>query len=195
LKRLELPAVHLLLIHWPAKAKVAPNSPENRKARIETWKAFEEIYHSGRAKSIGVSNFTITHLEQLVEDGAQIVPMVNQFELHVQLQQQELVKYCREHKIIAQAYSPFGGQDAPVLQLLQGYGQAPAAVALKAAGVLADSIVLKSGTPSRIQENFRHVSDSWELSTAELEEIRRLDVGYHYCWNPYTIAYHHLQFL
>lgn len=118
LKQLQVPIVDMLLINWPGKAKVALSSQEHRKARIETWRALEEIYRSGRAKSIGVSNFTVTHLEQLIEDGAEVVPMVNQIEVHAQLQQRELVKYCRYHKIIAQAYSPFGGNTAPVLKLL-----------------------------------------------------------------------------
>ena len=134
------------------------------------------------------------HLQQLIEDGASILPMVNQFEIHVELQQAELVKYCRDNKIIAQAYSPFGGQGAPVLQRLGGFTQPASAVALKAAAWLADSVVLKSATTVSIMENFRQVNDSWELSTAELDEIARLDVGTHYCWDPYTISYYLVEF-
>ena len=188
LKQLTVPAVDMLLINWPGKAKILPSSPENRKARIDTWRALEEIYRSGKAKAIGVSNFTVTHLKQLMEDGAEIVPMVNQFEVHVQLQQADLVKYCREHKIIAQAYSPFGGQGAPVLKLLGDFKHPAPAVALKAAAWLADSVVLKSATPDRIVENFKHANEQWELSEADWVEISKLEACYHYCWNPYTVA-------
>ena len=188
LKQLQTPYVDMLLINWPGKAKTPPNSPENRKARIATWKALEEIYHSGRAKSIGVSNFTITHLEQLIEDGATITPMVNQFELHVQLQQRDLVKYCRDHKIIAQAYSPFGGNTAPVLKLLDKFTHPAPAVALKAAAWLADSVVLKSATPSRIVDNFKNANDLWELSQAERDEICGLDANKHFNWDPNTVS-------
>ena len=188
LKRLQLSSIDLLLIRWPGKAKVPPNSAEHRKARIDTWLAFEEIYKSGRAKSIGVSNFTITHLKQLIEDGAEIVPMVNQFEVHAQLHQADLVKYFRDNKIIAQAYSPFGGQGAPVLKLLGDFKHHAPAVALKAAAWLADSVVLKSATPSRIAENVKHANELWELSEPEMVAIAKLEAGYHYCWNPYTVA-------
>ena len=188
LKRLKLSSVDLLLIHWPGKAKIPPNSPENRKARIDTWRALEEINKSGKAKSIGVSNFTVTHLKQLVEDGAEIVPMVNQFEVHVQLQQSELVKYCKQHKIIAQAYSPFGGQGAPVLKLLGDFNHPAPAVALKAAAWLADSVVLKSATPARIAENLKQANEPWDISQAEKEQISRLEANKHYNWDPNSIS-------
>ena len=93
LERLQLDYIDLYLIHWPV-----PGCYTN------TWKELEKIYHSGKAKAIGVSNFNIHHLEDLsaISD---IVPAVNQFEYHPLLNQQELVDYCREKGIVPQAYS------------------------------------------------------------------------------------------
>ena len=191
LSRLRRDSVDLLLIHWPGKAKLAPSDSRHRQSRIETWKAFERIYKEGRAKAIGVSNFTIDHLEQLKADGAEIVPMVNQVEVHVCLSQRELYKYCSEHKIILQAYSPLGGRSAPVLAKIESLSirKNSAAVALKAVTLLSDSVVVKSATPSRITENFFHFNDqSWSLTESDIQKLSDLDKGIHYCWNPYTLA-------
>jgi diketogulonate reductase-like aldo/keto reductase len=123
-----------------------------------------------------------------MEDGASIVPMVNQFELHVELQQRELVDYCRQLKIITQAYSPFGGNEAPVLRCLASFQRPAAAVALKAAAHLADSVVLKSAKPERIQTNLDYLSESWHLTDEELKKMSMLNLDKHYCWDPYTVS-------
>ena len=186
LDRMQRASVDLLLIHWPGKAKLSPSDPLNRKARIDTWKALEDIYLSKKANSIGVSNFTVDHLKQLNDDGAQVIPMVNQFELHLELQQRELVEYCRHHNIIVQSYSPFGGERVPVMDVVRRYFQVPAAdLCLQAAAKLADSVVVKSATPSRIKQNLIALNQSIQIK----EDISRFDIDRHYCWNPYTVAY------
>ena len=94
LERLQMEYVDLLLIHWPVKGKF-----------VETWKVFEDIYHSGRARAIGVSNFLRHHLEDLLPH-AQVIPMVNQVECHPYLQQPDLQEFCRKHNIWYEAWSP-----------------------------------------------------------------------------------------
>lgn len=94
LDRLGLDYVDLYLIHWPVTGK-----------RLESWRAMEEIYASGRAKTIGVSNFTVRHLDELLGN-SKIVPAINQVEFHPFLFQKELMDYCNKHTIALEAYSP-----------------------------------------------------------------------------------------
>lgn len=77
--------------------------------RNETWRAFEELYKNGKARAIGVSNYTVKHLEEMVHGQYQveILPMVNQIELHPKLSQKKLIEYCKKHNIIVEGYSPF----------------------------------------------------------------------------------------
>ncbi|MBC6997505.1 aldo/keto reductase [Cytophaga sp. FL35] len=94
-KRLGVDYVDLYLIHWPVAGKYK-----------ETWRALEQLYKQGRVKAIGVSNFLKHHLEDLLAS-AEIVPMVNQMEFHPYLVQQELLDFCKTHKIQYEAWSPF----------------------------------------------------------------------------------------
>lgn len=102
LEKLKLDYVDLYLVHWPT---ADPEAKESNNKREETWKAMEEIYKSGKAKAIGVSNYTITHLEEMKEY-ATILPSVNQVEFHPYLFQKELLNYCKENNIILEAYRP-----------------------------------------------------------------------------------------
>jgi methylglyoxal/glyoxal reductase len=94
LEKLDTDFIDLYLIHWPVKGKYK-----------ETWRALEEIYNQGRARAIGVSNFLIHHLDDLLQS-AKIIPMVNQVEFHPFVVQQDLLDYCKAHKIQFEAWSP-----------------------------------------------------------------------------------------
>lgn len=96
LDKLGLDYVDLYLIHWPVAGKYK-----------DTWKALEKIYCDGKAKAIGVSNFQIHHLEDLIQD-AHVIPMVNQIELHPLLSQVEIRNYCASKQIHVEAWSPLG---------------------------------------------------------------------------------------
>ncbi|HBS46861.1 MAG TPA: aldo/keto reductase [Paenibacillus sp.] len=107
LAKLGLEYLDLYLIHWPVKGKYK-----------ETWRALETLYKEGRVKAIGVSNFQIHHLEDVMKD-AEFKPMVNQVELHPYLSQQALLSFCKEQGIQLEAWSPLmQGQllDQPVLK-------------------------------------------------------------------------------
>lgn len=95
----------LYLIHWPANETQFPDTWAELNAG--TWRAFEEIFKSGKAKAIGVSNFNINHLEALFET-AEIKPMVNQIEIHPGHSQPELVDFCKQHNLLVEAWSPLG---------------------------------------------------------------------------------------
>lgn len=91
-------------------------SSQNAVKRKESWKALEELHKIGKVKAIGVSNYTISHLKELMEY-AEIMPHVNQVEYHPNCQQPELAEFCKMHNILLQPYSPFGqGRVGPLLR-------------------------------------------------------------------------------
>src|SRR5207247_2044538 len=117
--------VDLYLIHWPVPAK---------RAFLDTWQAFEEIYTSGRARAIGVSNFQPWHLQPII-DRHEVVPAVNQVELHPILQQETVREFDRLHEVITEAWSPLAKGDVladPVITTLSHtYGRTPAQIVLR----------------------------------------------------------------
>ena len=169
LERLGFDYVDLYLIHWPAPAQ---------DRYVETWEALCELKESGRARSIGVSNFRIEDIEQIVEATGQ-TPVLNQIELHPQLQQAELRRYHREHRILTEAWSPLGqGQaleDSRVNEIAEAHDRTAAQVVLRWHIQLGNVVIPKSATPARIEENFR-IFD-FELSDEELHALEQLDAG------------------
>lgn len=104
LERLQTDYLDLYLIHWPR-----PNlsDPEWKKVSIDTWKALEYLYHCKKVRAIGISNFMVHHMENLLSE-ANIVPAVNQIEFHPGYMQKEVVEYCRTHNMQVEAWSPLG---------------------------------------------------------------------------------------
>lgn len=165
MERLELEYLDLYLIHWPVKGKYK-----------DTWRALEKLHREGRIRAIGVSNFQLHHLEDLMTD-ATIKPAVNQVELHPLLIQSELRDYCSKHQIQIEAWSPLGQGNLlehPLLQdIAAKYGKSPAQVILR--WDLQNGIVTipKSVTPQRIREN-ADLYD-FELTSDEIEQINGLN--------------------
>lgn len=104
LEKLRLEYLDLYLIHWPA---TRGDKEECNKINIDTWRALEYLYKSGKIKSIGVSNFLIHHLKPIIEK-CEIKPMVNQIEYHPGQMQNDIVKYCANNNIVVEAWSPLG---------------------------------------------------------------------------------------
>ncbi|MGQ8873731.1 aldo/keto reductase [Paenibacillus sp. TSA_86.1] len=165
MQRLELEYLDLYLIHWPVKGKYK-----------DTWRALEKLHKEGRIRAIGVSNFQIHHLEDLMMD-ATIKPAVNQVELHPLLTQTELREYCSKHEIQIEAWSPLGQgnlMEHPLLQdIAAKYGKSPAQVILR--WDLQNGIVTipKSVTPERIHANTELYD--FELTAEEIEQINGLN--------------------
>merc|ERR1712228_649284 len=99
--------VDLLLAHWPGMFGTK-DKEANRKARKLCWEVFESCYESGKAKAIGVSNWTEEHIADLLADGAKVKPHVNQIEMSPYTIWEKLVKYCKDNSIVIEAYSPLG---------------------------------------------------------------------------------------
>jgi len=164
---LKMEYVDLYLVHWPVKGKYK-----------ETWQAMEAIYRGGRARAIGVSNFLVHHLEDLLPS-AEIVPMVNQVEFHPRLQQPELQEICRRNRIQLEAWSPImKGRVLQVPELValgKKYGKSAVQVSLR--WILQQGIIAipKSVKQERIVSN-ADLYD-FELSPEDMALIATLDRG------------------
>lgn len=152
MNQLDIEYVDLYLIHWPRPSSIRDSWKE---ANEGTWKAFEKLYRTGKVKAIGVSNFLETHMDVLL-DTATIAPMVNQIELHPQFVQRDLVSYCKNHRIIVEAYSPLirGQFDHPVLlEISKKYNKSVAQVLLRWQVQRGFIPLPKSSTKERMLEN------------------------------------------
>ncbi len=164
--KLGLDYIDLYLIHWPVKDKYK-----------ETWKALEKLYRDGSVRAIGVSNFQVHHLEDLMQ-GSEIVPAVNQVEYHPRLSQRPLHDFCRKNRIQLEAWSPLmQGQllNNPLLiEIGEKHGKNPAQIILR--WDLQNEVVTipKSVTPERIAQN-ADVFD-FELSSEDMERIHTLNL-------------------
>ncbi len=169
LERLGLDYVDLYLIHWPTPAK---------DRYVESWKALEKIRESGRARSIGVSNFLAPHLGRLLGE-TDIVPAVNQIELHPAHQQPEVTEFTRAHGIQVQAWGPLGqGKyplfDEPVVTVAaETHGKTPAQVVIRWHLQAGNIVFPKSNRRDRMVENL-DVFD-FELSRTDMSTISALE--------------------
>lgn len=184
MKNLDLDYLDLYLIHWPNPIKSRANWQE---ANAGTWKAFEELYEAGRIRSIGVSNFRIHHLEELMKT-AKIAPMVNQIRLCPGDTQDELVSYLVEHNILAEAYSPLGSgkifEVPEMIALSEKYGKSIAQICVRWSLQMGFLPLPKSVTKERIEEN-AHVFD-FELTAEDVSIIAGLKGCCGYSNNPDT---------
>jgi 2,5-diketo-D-gluconate reductase A len=163
--------VDLFLIHWPLPTLYDGDF-------VSTWKTLEEFREDGRARSIGVSNFQVEHLERLAAE-TDTVPAVNQIELHPYLLNDEVRSYDEAHGIATQAWSPIAqGEvlDDPVIaEIADRVGRTPAQVVLRWHVQRGNIVFPKSVTPERIRENFELFD--FELEPADVERIAGLDRG------------------
>jgi diketogulonate reductase-like aldo/keto reductase len=202
LKKLQLDYADLFLIHWPfAIEKVDNNTPKEdangryiirrdwMDDRRPTWKAMEELYHEGKCRAIGVSNFLQSQLEDMLS-WATVKPTVNQVELHPFLAQEDLVKFCLDNDILPEAYSPLGSQNQTNIMPSANWSQPGEKVTdnktlnevakrsgntlaqvLVAWGVKRGYVVLpKSATPSRIESNLKDI----DLSDNDFEAVNEV---------------------
>ncbi|SEA64381.1 aldo/keto reductase [Leifsonia sp. 21MFCrub1.1] len=169
LGKLGLDYVDLYLIHWPTPQK---------DTFVQAWTSLEKIYASGRAKAIGVSNFLVPHLEKLLAN-TDVVPAVNQIELHPAHQQPEVTAFSREHGIAIEAWGPLGQGKYPlfetpeVSQAAEAHGKTPAQVVIRWHLQTGNIVFPKSNSRSRMAENF-DVFD-FELTSDEIAAISSLE--------------------
>ncbi|MDL2341713.1 MAG: aldo/keto reductase [Patescibacteria group bacterium] len=177
LQKLQTEYIDLLLLHFPVTG-----------LRKGAWKALEAVKASGKVRNIGVSNYTIRHLEGMKKYATEM-PVINQVELHVFLQQPELVDYCRENGIVLEAYSPLAhGKDMKneiVQQLADKYGKSYAQIMLRWCIEEGMVVLPKSVTPSRIEENIALFD--FALSSEDLQTLKTCDRNLRTCWSPVRV--------
>ena len=209
LKRLQLEYVDLYLMHWPGpawttmhrkKSEMKQHGPWHYAAtkqhdmatrRAETWRAMEDALRDGKVRAIGVSNFTIAHLETLKKTATIWPPVVNQVECHALYPQDELLEYCQKEGIVVQAYAALGGQDATKAQWNELLGGAKllecqvvqdiaasmektsAQVLLRWALHRGCAVTPKTSSPRRMEEN-ANVFD-FTLSKEQMETLHDLE--------------------
>jgi diketogulonate reductase-like aldo/keto reductase len=174
LDKLQMDYVDLYLVHFPVKKK-----------RMESWKALEEIYTSGKAKAIGVSNFMKNHLEELLLH-ASVVPMVNQVEFHPFLNLTELKSYGESKGIALEAYSPLGNgklvNDPSISAIAKKYHRSNAQIMIRWSLQLGNIVIPKSSNKDRIKENIS-VFD-FEIATEDMQYLNGLNQNLRTCWDP-----------
>jgi len=174
LANLKTDYVDLLLLHFPVSL-----------LRRKTWKALEELQSAGKARSIGVSNYTIKHLEEM-RTYTDVMPVVNQVELHVFLQQPELLAYCKQHAIVVEAYSPLAhgrAMDEPVIaELAKKYNKSYAQIMLRWCIERGLVILPKSVTPERVESNIQLFD--FRLSDEDMDRLQKVERNLRTCWDP-----------
>jgi diketogulonate reductase-like aldo/keto reductase len=174
LATLGMEQVDLYLVHWPVEG-----------LRHDTWRAMEKVLADGKARAIGVSNYTVRHLDELLAR-AKVPPAVNQVEFSPFLHQRALLAHCRKHGIQLEAYGPLvrgHRMDHPALVAIgREHGRTPAQVLLRW-GLQHDLVVIpKSVRPERIRENADVYGFS--LDAEEMAKLDALDEGYRTSWDP-----------
>ncbi|KXT13639.1 hypothetical protein AC579_4983 [Pseudocercospora musae] len=186
LKKLGLDYVDLYLVHWPAPVPMNPNGndpmfprhPDGSRdldtewSHVQTWKEMEKLLKTGKTKAIGVSNYSVPYLKELLEK-AEVVPAANQIENHPYLPQQEIVDFCKEKGILIEAYSPLGSTGSPLFQedgvkeVAKKHNVGPGTILISYQVNKGHVVLPKSVTPSRIEENLKIV----QLDSSDLEAL------------------------
>lgn len=181
MNRLGVKQLDLYLMHWP-----------NPETYLDCWKQMELLYKAGYVKAIGVCNFHEHHLKKLFEI-AEIIPVINQIELHPLLSQERLVDFCNKHSIRVESYSPLARMDPKLInssilkRLAEKYSKTVPQIILRW-NIQKNIITIpKSGSKNRIRENFS-VFD-FNLSESEICDIDKLNENYRVRYNPDTVDF------
>src|SRR3989344_541730 len=178
LKNLRSSYIDLYLIHWPVE-----------KVRNETWKILGKLMKEGKCKAIGVSNFTIKHLNEILKS-TNVVPVINQVEFSPYLYQKDLLEFCNSRNIYLEAYSPLtkGRKlvDKKLVEIARNYRKTPAQVLIRWCLQHNVIVIPKSSKKDRIKENI-NVFD-FNISKEHMELLDNLNEDYRTSWDPTDIV-------
>jgi diketogulonate reductase-like aldo/keto reductase len=200
LSKLRIDYLDLYLIHWPIATKKGEDGKDVLVdiPLIETWRALEELVDEGKIRSIGVSNFSIRHLEEILSQ-CRIKPVTNQIECNPLLNNEKVVQFCMKNGIVVTAYSPLGKAGSKyqfksdllnhpdLVRIAEKYKRSPAQVALKWQLQRGIIVIPKSVTPERIKSNIE--LSGWELEKEDYEAIFNMHTGYRMVKPPFVEFY------
>ncbi|KAM9501473.1 glyoxal reductase [Clarias gariepinus] len=185
LEQLGLDYIDLFLIHWPGTQGIDVTDKRNPDNRAQSWATLEEFHAEGKFRAIGVSNYTVQHMQELLKS-CRVVPAVLQVEFHPRLAQRELRELCQKSAVCFQAYSSLGTgvllSDPLVQELAEQCEKTPAQVLLRWAVQQNVPVLPKSCRPDRVLENGRLFD--FELSDSDMAKLSALDCGEKFCWDP-----------
>ncbi|KAF7636293.1 Aldo_ket_red domain-containing protein [Meloidogyne graminicola] len=190
LEKLQIEYLDLLLIHWPGTSKLRKNDPKNACLRAESWKELEKLQSEGKIRAIGVSNYNIKHLEELL-DQAEVLPAVNQCECHPHWYQSDLIEFCRTNRIHFQAYSSFGSEsnhedlfsDEKINNMAIKYNCTVQDFLLSWALSQGMSVLPRSKNPEHVRANFK--ASKIKVSNEDIEAVKLgINERKKYCWDP-----------
>ena len=172
--QLGLDYLDLYLIHWPVEG-----------LRLESWRALESLQRNGRCRAVGVSNFTVSHLSELLAR-CEVVPAINQVELHPFLYQRELIEFCRSKGVAVEAYSPLAKaqklDDPALVRLAAKYKKTPAQILIRWSLQHGLVVIPKSIRKQRIEQN-ADVFD-FAIAGADMQQLDSFNSGLRTAWDP-----------
>ncbi|CAK9298343.1 unnamed protein product [Gordionus sp. m RMFG-2023] len=196
LDKLRTPYLDLFLNHWPGVLYLNEDDPQNRELRTKSWKCMEQAHLNGKLKAIGVSNYTVKHLNEMLDTNSsfhcKVLPAVNQVEFRPYLYQEELLEYYNQKGIRLEAYSSLGSQksqnllkDEKVALISKNHGKSVAQVLLRWAIQHEIIIIPKSSKADRVKDNIK-IFD-FELSSQDMKTLDGLNKNLRYSWDPNNV--------
>lgn len=191
LKNLDCGYLDLYLIHWPGVYGLKANKTDNARLRDESWQEMVKGVKNGLVKNIGVSNYNVRHMNELLANNHGTKPAVNQVEWHPKYHQAELLDLCKKEGVLLQAYSSLGGtnnndliQDATVVEIAKKLNKSPAQVLLRWALQQDIAIIPKARSKEHIDEN---IDLDFVIPEEDMKKLNSFPQN-KYSWNPDTIA-------
>lgn len=189
LEQLGLGYIDLYLIHWPGTQGLPVGDKQNPENRAQSWRVLEEFHSQGKFRAIGVSNYTVEHMQELLKS-CKVPPAVLQVEFHPKLLQNDLRGLCKDRGVCFQAYSSLGTglllSNPVVLEIAKECVRTPAQVLLRWAVQQSIAVLPKSSQPERVKENGRLFD--FEISKKDMERLFALDCGEKFCWDPTQVS-------